>query len=181
MQPTARLNYRPLTPADAEAVHSYQSLEIAVRYVPFATRTLEQVGEALNRQVSKPELADAGQFVIFGAWNIAEQRLIGQFNLGVDLLDPKSGSFGYLVHPDHWRQGYAFEASRELLRHAFADRGFHRVTAQIDVRNQPSINLAEKLGMRREATHIDHDRLKGELVSEHIYALLAREWKSVVS
>lgn len=181
MQPTERLNYRPLTPADAEAVHSYQSQEIAVRYVPFAARTVEQVGEALNRQTSKPELAQVGQFVIFGAWSKQSARLIGQFNLGVDQLDPKSGSFGYLVHPDHWRQGYAFEASQELLRHAFEDREFHRVTAQIDVRNQPSINLAEKLGMRREATHIDHDRLKGELVSEHIYALLAREWTPVVN
>jgi RimJ/RimL family protein N-acetyltransferase len=177
VQPTARLNYRPLTPADAEAVHGYQSQEAAVRYVPFAARTLEQVTEALNRQVSKPKLAEVGQFVIFGAWSKEDGRLIGQFNLGVDQLDPRSGSFGYLVHPDFWRQGYAFEASRELLRHAFADRGFHRVTAQIDVRNQPSINLAEKLGMRREATHIEHDLLKGELVSEHIYAILARDWR----
>lgn len=178
MQSTARLTYRPLTPADAEAVHSYQSQEVAVRYVPFAARTLDQVAEALNRQVSKPELAEAGQFVIYGAWSTGQGRLVGQFNLGVDLLDPKTGSFGYLVHPEFWRRGYALEATRELLRHAFVDRGYARVTAQIDVRNQPSINLAEKLGMRREATFIEHARLKGELVSDHIYAMLAGEWQS---
>ena len=165
MQSTARLTYRPLTQADAEPVHSYQSQEVAVRYVPFAARTLDQVVEALN------------EFVIYGAWSTEQGRLVGQFNLGVDLLDPKTGSFGYLVHPEFWRRGYALEATRELLRHAFVDRGYSRVTAQIDVRNQPSINLAEKLGMRREATFIEHDRLKGELVSEHIYALLAREWQ----
>lgn len=170
------MTYRPLSPLDAVSVHSYQSLEQAVRYVPFGPRTLDQVQEALHRQLPHPELSEVGQFVIFGAWSQQTGKLIGQFNLGVDQLDPKSGSFGYLVHPDFWRQGFAFEASRALLQHAFADRGFHRVTAIIDVRNEASIRLAEKLGMRREATHIDHDRLKGELVSEHVYALLAREW-----
>ena len=175
MKDSTRLTYRPLTPLDAAAVHAYQSQELAVRYVPFAARTLEQVEEALNRQVSHPQLAEVGQFVIYGGWN-EDSRLVGQFNLGVDQLEPKSGSFGYLVHPDFWRQGFALEASRALLNHAFADRGFHRVTAIIDVRNEPSIRLAEKLGLRREATHIEHDTLKGELVSEHIYALLAREW-----
>lgn len=177
MQSTARLAYRPLTPADAVPVHSYQAQEIAVRFVPFAARTLDQVVEALNRQVSSPELSAVGEFVIYGAWSTELGRLVGQFNLGVDLLDPKTGSFGYLVHPEFWRRGYALEATRELLRHAFVDRGYARVTAQIDVRNQASINLAEKLGMRREATFMEHDRLKGELVSEHIYAMLAREWQ----
>lgn len=177
MKDSVRLTYRPLSLLDAVAVHSYQSLEQAVRYVPFAPRTLEQVEEALNRQLPRPELAEVGQFVIYGAWSKETGRLVGQFNLGVDQLDPKSGSFGYLVHPDFWRQGFALEASQALLTHAFADRGFHRVTAIIDVRNVPSIRLAEKLGMRREATHIEHDRLKGELVSEHTYALLAREWR----
>ena len=175
MKPSARLTYRPLAVGDAEAVHSYQSLEHAVRYVPFGARDLDQVREALGRQVSNPALTEVGQFVIYGAWNDSG-RLVGQFNLGVDQLDPKSGSFGYLVHPDFWRQGFAREASIALLTHAFEERGFERVTAVIDVRNEPSIRLAEGLGMRREATHIDHARLKGELVSEHTYALLAREW-----
>lgn len=130
----------------------------------------------MQRQVSQPELSEAGQFVIYGAWSRETGRLVGQFNLGVEQLDPKSGGFGYLVHPDFWRQGYALEASTALLAHAFKKKAFDRVTAIIDVRNEPSIRLAEKLGMRREATHIEHDRLKGELVSEHTYAILAREW-----
>lgn len=181
MRDSSRLTYRPLTPQDSSDVYAYQSLEAAVRYVPFPARTLGQVEEALQRQISQPELLEQGQFVIFGAWSRETGRLVGQFNLGVDQLEPKSGGFGYLVHPDFWRQGFALEASKALLEYAFTKKGFHRVTAIIDVRNEPSIALAEKLGMRREATHIDHAVLKGELVSEHIYALLAREWTLAVS
>ena len=175
---TQRLTLRPLTPANAVEVHEYQSNPDAVRYVPFATRNLDEVTAALQRQTSHPALAEVGEFVIFGAWSKLDGGLVGQFNIGLDKLDPKTGNFGYLVDPKRWGDGYAFEATTAVLNWAFGTHKFARVTAIIDVRNLASINLAEKLGMRREATHVDHDRLKGELVSEHVYAILVREWRS---
>lgn len=173
---TSRLILRPLTIDDAGDVVKYQSLPEAVKYVPFGVRDLDAVLEALGRQKSKIPLDAAGDFFILGAQLKSTGQVIAQFNLGLENANDRVGDFGYLVHPDFWRQGFAHEGAMAILGYAFGEAGFHRVTAQIDHRNEASINLAEKLGMRREATFVEHERLKGEWVTEHIYAILAREW-----
>lgn len=173
---TERMVLRPLVPSDAAEVAAYQSRPEAVRYVPFGVRDEAAVLEALGRQVSKVPLVEAGDFMILGAVLKSTGQLVAQFNLGIENEADRVGDFGYLVHPDFWGKGYAFEGAKAILNYAFGDGEFHRVTAQIDHRNEASIKLAEKLGMRREATFVEHERLKGEWVTEHIYAILQREF-----
>jgi RimJ/RimL family protein N-acetyltransferase len=174
---TERLILRPLTVEDLEDVHAYQSLDEATRYVPFAARTLPQVLEALGRQKSAAELKQAGDFIIWGQVLKSTGRVIGQSNLGIENLDDLHAEFGYLLHPNYWGQGFATEASRAVLKYAFEVAKMRRVTAIIDHRNAASIRVAERLGMRREATFVDYTKLKGEWVTEHIFALLETEWQ----
>ena len=49
-------------------------------------------------------------------------------------------------------QGYATEAARPLLAHAFETLRLPEIIADIDERNRASIRVAEKLGMRVVAT-----------------------------
>jgi RimJ/RimL family protein N-acetyltransferase len=51
------------------------------------------------------------------------------------------------------------------------------VIAVTDVRNQASIQVLERIGMRREAHFFENIVFKGELGSEYVYALLLDEWK----
>jgi RimJ/RimL family protein N-acetyltransferase len=178
MLETSRLILRPLTFEDADDVVAYQSRPEAVRFVPFGVRDKEAVLEAMNRQKSKIPLVETGDFFILGAQLKSTGQVIAGFNLGLDNAADRVGAFGYMVNPDFWGQGYAFEGATAILDYAFGEGAFHRVTAQIDHRNAPSIKLAEKLGLRREATFVEHERLKGEWVTEHIYAILAREWNN---
>ena len=83
---------------------------------------------------------------------------------------------GYLLTAGTQGRGYATEASREILRLAFEDLGFHRVIARVEARNTASAALAERLGMRREAEFVENEWIKGEWQSEIVYAMLAREW-----
>lgn len=178
MLETSRLILRPLTLDDADDVVLYQSRPEAVRFVPFGVRDKAAVLEAIERQKSKVPLVESGDFFILGAQLKTTGQVIAGFNLGLENAEDRVGEFGYMVNPDFWGQGYAFEGAKAILDYAFGDGAFHRVTAQIDHRNEPSIKLAEKLGLRREATFVEHERLKGELVTDHIYAILAREWKN---
>ena len=53
---------------------------------------------------------------------------------------------GYIFHPDHWGQGFAYEAMRALVDHAFAVRPLDHLLADIDPRNEASRRLLLKLG-----------------------------------
>lgn len=55
----------------------------------------------------------------------------------------------YSLQPDHWGRGLAAEASRAVLDYAFGVVGVHRVTAEIDMANPASAEIALQLGMRR--------------------------------
>lgn len=73
------------------------------------------------------------------------------------------------------------EAVAALLDFLFQELQLHRVVAQTDVRNVPSVRLLERLGFRREGHFIEGFYLRGEWASEYLYALLAREWRAAGS
>jgi RimJ/RimL family protein N-acetyltransferase len=102
-------------------------------------------------------------------------EVIGNVNVVVD-PDNRQGEIGFVFHPDHQGHGYATEAARALIDHAFEHYGLHRVYGRLEPRNLASARVLEKLGMRREAHLIENEWIKGEWQSEAIYALLAREW-----
>ena len=57
---------------------------------------------------------------------------------------------GYAYLPEHWGQGYAFEAARATLRHAVRKYGLTRVIGVVSPGNTASIRVLEKLGMQFE-------------------------------
>jgi RimJ/RimL family protein N-acetyltransferase len=59
---------------------------------------------------------------------------------------------GYAFLPQHWGQGYAFEAASGVLAHAKHDIGLKRIVATVRAENAASIKLLEKLGLRFERT-----------------------------
>jgi RimJ/RimL family protein N-acetyltransferase len=65
-----------------------------------------------------------------------------------------------------------------MLRLGFEYLGLHRIVAECDPRNEASIRVMNKLGMRHEAQHIDAMFLKGEWVGSTVYAILGSEWRA---
>ena len=55
---------------------------------------------------------------------------------------------GYSLLEAHHKQGYATEAVRALVQHAFSQPDVHTVTAQTLPDLKPSIRLLERLGFR---------------------------------
>ena len=87
----------------------------------------------------------------FSLWGV-DHRETGQF-IGFCGLIPQTVDgveeieVGYILHPEFWGRGLAPEAAWASRDFAF-QRGVERVISLINPQNQPSIRVAEKVGMR---------------------------------
>ena len=59
-------------------------------------------------------------------------------------------SMGYLLGENHWGQGYATEACREILRYAFEELDCSVVSASLFPANTKSRRVLKKLGFVQE-------------------------------
>ena len=174
---TERLILRPLQLDDVDDLLQYQSNPEIVRYIPWPPRTLAQVKEAAEKTIDtgKFDLVEDNDYIVL-VWELKSTgQVIGQSNMGLVSKENKASNIGWVTHQDFQRQGYAFEATRALLAYAFNNFDLHRVIADIDTRVPESAALAEKLGMRREATYLDGEFFKGEWCDMWLYAILKRE------
>ena len=105
-------------------------------------------------------------------------QVIGQLNSKIVDEANNTADVGYVINQNYRGQGYCAEAVSRLLDDIFNEQNVRRVIADIDIRNEASVRLIERLGFRREATFIENDYLKGEWCSMHLYALLSHEWRS---
>ncbi len=166
--------------SDVDDLLQYQSNPEIVRYIPWPPRTMEQVKEAAEKTIAtgKFDLVEDNDYIVL-VWELKRTgQVIGQSNMGLISKENKCSNIGWVTHQDFQRQGYAFEATEALLKHAFDNFDLHRVIADIDSRVPESASLAEKLGMRHEATYLDGEFFKGEWCDMWLYAILKREFQA---
>ena len=172
-----RLILSALTLDDEEDLLEYQSDPMVVRYIPWPPRTRLQVREAIEKVLVPRTFDSDNDFLVF-AWRLKDGgKVIGQSNISIQSKEHSRAEIGWVVHPDFVGQGFATEATRALINYAFDTLKFHRVVAYIDQRNDSSVKLAERLGMRREAIYQKDEFFKGEWTSAFLYAVLSEEWK----
>lgn len=53
---------------------------------------------------------------------------------------------GFILHPDLWGRGYAFEAASAVVAHVLATRALDELTADVDPNNMASRRLLQRLG-----------------------------------
>jgi len=137
---------------------------------------LETVTSRLETSWNNTEITAEGQALTLGVELISSCELIGDVVLFFRSEAHQRGELGWVFHPSHTGHGYATEAARGLLELAFQGLGLHRVVARIDARNDASLRLCERLGMRREAHLVRNEWFKGEWSSEIDFAMLHDEW-----
>lgn len=172
---TARLRLRAFRETDRAAYARYHSRPDVYRYL----YREPPVGEALQRRFLRAVTAPfAAQDDVLR--RAAERRedgvLVGEVSLRIASAAALQGEIGYVFDPEFAGRGYATEAVRAMLSLAFAEIGFHRVFARLDSRNEASIRLVERLGLRREAHFRENDRRDGVWGDEYVYAIRAAEW-----
>jgi RimJ/RimL family protein N-acetyltransferase len=177
---TERLLLRLETPDDTDDVFSYQSREDVCRYLLFEPRSRDEVAERMVRNGAATTLEKDGDYlqlaVELPATADAPARVIGDLYFTIASLENSKGEIGWTLHPDFTGRGYAAEAARAVLRLAFEELELHRVIAELDPRNNASIALCKRLGLREEAFFVMDLWFKGDWADTGMYAILRDEW-----
>ncbi len=173
---TERLQLRPFTRGDVDAVFDYRGREDVARYLFDAPLSRDECALAIQQRATQFAFVEEGDRIILAVERAEDGVLVGEVSLIWRSQEGRQGELGWIFHPDHQRRGYAGEATGCLIDLAFGPADLHRVFARCDARNDRSWRLMERLGMRREAHFREHGLFKGGWDEEFYYALLRREW-----
>jgi aminoglycoside 6'-N-acetyltransferase len=175
---TDRLILRRFRLQDAPDVLAYRGDPLVARYQSW------DVPYSLEKTVAFVEEASSGSCGVPGRWTqlaveLAESgRVIGDTAFHISRSVPHQAEIGFSISQQFWRQGFGSEAVKGLLHYLLLEKGCHRAIGCCDVRNLGSAALMERVGMRREAHHLQSVWHKEEWTSEFVYAVLAEEWRA---
>lgn len=177
---TARLLLRELAPDDAGALHEIERQERVTRFMAFDPQTLEQSRECIANAV-RAQHAQPRRTYDLAVVQLASAALIGRCGLEIRRPEHREAMLWYVLHPDHWGNGYAREAVAAVLDFAFGTLRLHRVWADCDPRNVASCRVVERLGFRLEGRLRENYWLKAEWCDSAVYAILEQEWRDRTS
>ncbi len=110
-----------------------------------------------------------------------DQAIVGFFNLSqITRGYLQSAYLGYAVGKPFAHQGYMRAGIELVLRHAFTTLRLHRVEANIQPDNRPSISLANGAGFRREGFSPRYLKIGGRWRDHERWAILAEDWRGRV-
>lgn len=151
-----RLRLRRWTPDDVDFVFDMYSRWDVQRFLGRAPRAMTERDEAEAAIARWSAVGDPGDSVhaMWAAECIDDGRLVGTLLLKPipasseqePLPDSGDTEIGWHLHPDAWGLGYATEAARRVLEHAFA-AGLAEVVAVTYPENTASQAVARRIGM----------------------------------
>ena len=151
---TKRLVIRELTVDDIRSMYKiYQNPEVK-KYV-------DDIDDYLEVEIEKHKayIKNVYGFYGYGLWGVFSKdkhTLIGRCGIQNREIDGKNEiEIAYLLDYKHWGEGYALECTKAVLHYAFYHLEIPRIVAVIDVLNERSQKLAERLGfvVEKEVTH----------------------------
>lgn len=167
---TEQLLLRPITLADAEDMFEYASNADNTYYVFPTHQTIDDTRHSIASYFMAAPLGK------YGVELKAEKKLIGTVDLRVDMKKQKA-EIGYAINSCYGGQGYATEASKQLMAFAFETLELEKVAATCDARNTASEAVMKKLGMTLEGRSRNHEIWKnGEWIDMLYYGILREEY-----
>ena len=170
MLETTRLRLRPYSEADvAELVPLIGAREVAATTLRIPHPYTEDDARGFLLMEQEPDK------LWLAVTLRSDRRQIGGVGLRID-EQHQNAELGYWLGVDYWGEGYATEASRELVRYGFRDLKLHRIYASHFQHNSASANILKKLGMRHEGCQRQHIHKYGKFLDSELYGLLRQEW-----
>jgi RimJ/RimL family protein N-acetyltransferase len=152
---TDRLVLRPPEPEDLDAFAAIFADPEVIRHLGGSVRTRGDVREGIDVMIRHWELYRVGQFTLVRK---ADERILGRVGFLVwdaaewvnglrgEVREPYETELGWAIGRENWGHGYAPEAGLAARDWVFAERDVARLISLINLENQASIRVAEKLG-----------------------------------
>lgn len=172
---TERLRLRRLVPEDAPVVYAYRSLPEVARLQFWGPQSEGEVSTFIE-ELTRIEPDRPGTWFQLAITLRDSGLLIGDCGIRFPAEETWQVEVGITLAPAHHGKGYATEALEGVFDYCFGPLGKHRIFASVDPRNDRSIALIERLGMRREAHFRESLWFKGAWADDIIYAILKSEW-----
>lgn len=171
---TERLLLRTARAEDARAIYAYRSRPDVGKYQSRHRRLADTI--RIIRQVSKtaPNTPDTWYQLA-----VIEKRsggLIGDLGIHFTGKENRQAELAYTLAPEYQGKGYAAEAVLRLMAYLFGKLKKHRLVATADPRNDGSLKLMARVGMRREGYFRKSFWTGKEWTDDVLYALLKEEW-----
>lgn len=170
---TERLRLRDFVEDDWRAIFAIESIPEVVRFSAHAVRNADESRAFIAERMALAR--EVPRMVVDLAITVGGQ-MIGRTGIRRMEEEPRIAMLWFALAPAEQGKGYATEAARAVLRHAFVDLELHRVYGECDPRNEASARVLAKLGMQREGHHRDNIWLKGEWCDTLVFGMLARDY-----
>lgn len=93
--------------------------------------------------------------------------------------DEYNPEIGYWIGEPHWRKGFATEATRALIDHAFSETGIEALGASCRIHNQSSRRVIEKCGFQWVGAGLNQVKSLNASVPVDRFVLERRTWESL--
>ncbi len=172
---TDRLVIRQFGLEDIQPFYEYRANPVVAQFQSWDNYTVQDAESFVSRQMAfTPN--QPGTWFQFAIALAHSDQLIGDCALHTLLDEPRIVEIGFTLAPEHQGNGYIHEALAALFHYIFHTLEKHKVIAFADVRNEKSIRVLERVGMRREGHLLQNFMSKGQWVDEYQYAMLQSEW-----
>ena len=157
---TERLLLRPLEMGDSGAFLDIFSDAETLLY--WSREPINSIAEAESLLQQDIEWSASDDCICLGVALADSNLIIGKITLFQLSKQNRRAEIGYVLDRRHWGKGYMTEAMGWLLDFAFNVLKLHRLEADTDPDNIPSLALLEKFGFAREGLFRDrwwvHDK-----------------------
>lgn len=176
---TPRSALRHLRAEDAPAVLEIFSDPEVMRY--WDSSPLRDLSDARSYVDEIHEKFRSRKLFQWGLARRTDDRVVGTCTLFH--LDPghRRAEVGFALARAAWGQGIMSEALTALIGFSFTTLALHRLEADVDPRNDPSLRALERQGFQREGYLRERYHLNGETQDTVFLGLLGREWPGLAA
>ena len=143
--PRVAVRYICLQDFDELAVLHKESAEMLARWMPGAPIVTFEDFESYLARFDGP-VNEGFVFCLLDTGAIVGRVNVNNIIRGTH----QSATIGYSAYASTTGRGYMTEGLGLLVRHAFGEMGLHRLEANIQPSNTPSLSLIERVGFQRE-------------------------------
>lgn len=171
---TERFTLRPFEDADAHSLLAMRKDPEATRY--WGGEPMRTLADARREIETVRGWVSDGRVAYWVIQAHEDPVMLGHVTLfHVDRVNRRS-ELGFFVARERWGHGIATEVCRVVVDHAFGAMGLHRLEADVDPANAPSLALLAKLGFREEGLFKERWWIGERWCDSVMLGLLASDW-----